>query len=139
VASAIHTLLASLAFSWRMASKLVHALPLDACTILSELYRLPFLCHVICFVDSSVMHRSWILGMNGRWRWIVTGMSSYLLCPSPESTSMNIDNLHFRQYFASAYSFLNRTQPFGQACICSYIILSARRSFYALHMQFGRM
>jgi hypothetical protein len=25
-----------------------------------------FLCHVICFVDSSDMYRCWILGMNGR-------------------------------------------------------------------------
>jgi hypothetical protein len=41
---------------------------IDVCTILSRLYRLPFLCHVICFVDSLVMYRRWILGMNGRWR-----------------------------------------------------------------------
>jgi hypothetical protein len=41
-------------------------------------------------------------------------------------------------YFASACSFLNRTQPFGQACICSYVILSARRSFCASYMLFGR-
>jgi hypothetical protein len=84
-------------------------------TILSGLYRFPFLCHVICFADSSVMYRRWILGMNGRCRRIVKGMSSCLFCPSPESTSMNLDDLHLGQYFASAYSFLNITQPFGQA------------------------
>jgi hypothetical protein len=38
------------------------------------------LCHVICFADSSVMYRRWILDMNGRWHMIVMGMSSYLLC-----------------------------------------------------------
>jgi hypothetical protein len=76
--------------------------------------------------------------MNGRWRMIVTGMSSYIFCPSLESTSMNLDDLHFEQYFASVYSFLNSTQPFGQACICSYVILSAQRSFYASYMLFGR-
>jgi hypothetical protein len=69
---------------------------------------------------------------------IVTGMSSCLFCPSPESTFMNLDNLHFRQYFASAYSFLNRTPPFGQAFICSYVILSAQRSSCASNMLFGR-
>jgi hypothetical protein len=52
------------------------------------------LCHVICFVDSSVMYRRWILGMNGRCRRIVKGMSSCLFYPSPESTSMNLDDLH---------------------------------------------
>jgi hypothetical protein len=77
------------------------------------------------------MYKRWILGMNGRCRRIVKGMSSCLFCPSPESTSMNLDDLHFGQYFASVYSFLNSTQPFGQACICSYVILSARKSFCA--------
>jgi hypothetical protein len=85
------------------------------------------LCHVICFANSSVMYRRWILSMNGRWRRIVTRMSSCLFCPSPDSISMNLDDLHFGQYFASAYSFLNSTQPFGQACIC------------ASYMHFGRM
>ena len=83
------------------------------------------LCHVICFADSSVMYRRRILGMNRRWRRIVAGMSRCLFCPSPESTSMNLDDLHLGQYFSSTYSFLNRTQPFGQACIGSYVILSA--------------
>jgi hypothetical protein len=77
------------------------------------------------------MYRRWILDMNGRWRRIIKGMSSCLFCPSLESTSMNLDDLHFGQYFASAYSFLNSMQPFEQACICSYVILSARRSFCA--------
>src|SRR5688572_4308746 len=98
-----------------MSSKCFHASPSDACTILSGLYRFPFLCHVICFADSSVMYRRWILGMNGRCRRIVKGISSCLFCPSPESTSINLDELHLGQYFASAYSFLNSTQPFGQA------------------------
>jgi hypothetical protein len=84
-------------------------------TILSGLYHFPFLCHVIYFADSSAMYRRWILGMNGRCRRIVKGMSSCLFCPSPESTSMNLDDLHLGQYFASAYSFLNSTQLFGQA------------------------
>jgi hypothetical protein len=97
-----------------------------------------FLCHVICFADSSIMYRCWILDMNGRWRRIVMGMSSCLFCTSPKSTSMNLDDLHFWQYFASAYSFLNRMQSFGQACICSHVILSARRSFCASYMLFGR-
>jgi hypothetical protein len=105
---------------------------------LSGLYRFPFLCHVICFADSSIMYRRWILGMNGRCRRIVKGMSSYLFCPSLESTFMNLDDLHFGQYFASVYSFLNSTQPFGQECICSYVILSARRSLCASYMLFGR-
>jgi hypothetical protein len=69
---------------------------------------------------------------------IVKGMSSCLFCPSPKYTSMNLNDLHYGQYFASAYSFLNSTQPFGQACICSYVILSARRSFCASYMLFGR-
>jgi hypothetical protein len=73
------------------------------------------LCHVICFADSSVMYRRWILGMNGMCRRIVKGMSSCLFCPSPESTSMNLDDLHLGQYFAAAYSFLNSMQAFGQA------------------------
>jgi hypothetical protein len=92
------------------ASKCFHASPSVACTILSGLYPLPFLCHVICFTDSSVMYRRWILGMNVRWRRIVTGMSSYLFCPSPESTSMNLDDLHFRQYFASVKGLLCRVK-----------------------------
>jgi hypothetical protein len=92
-------------------------------------HRMPFLCHLICFAGSLVMYRHWILGMNGRWRRIVTRMSSCLFCPSPKSTSMNLDDLHFGQYFASAYSFLNSKQPFGQACIYSYIILSAQGVF----------
>jgi hypothetical protein len=112
--------------------------PSDACTILSGLYHFLFVCHVICFVDSSVMYKRWILGMNERCHRIVKGMSSCLLCPSPESTSINLDDLHLGQYFASMYSFLNSTQPFGQACICSYIILSARRSLCASYMLFGR-
>ena len=84
------------------------------------------------------MYRRWILGMNGRWHKIVTKISSFLFCPSADSTSMNLDDLHFGQYFAFMYSFLNRTQPFRQACIYSYIILSARRCFCALYMLFGR-
>jgi hypothetical protein len=71
-------------------------------------------CHVICFADSSVMYRQWILGMNGRYRRIIMGLSSCLFCPSSESTSMNQDDLHFKQYFASTYSFLNRMQPFSK-------------------------
>jgi hypothetical protein len=55
----------------------------------------PFLCHVICFVDFSAMYRRCILGMNRRWHRIVTGMLSCLFCPSPESTFMNLDDLHF--------------------------------------------
>jgi hypothetical protein len=74
--------------------KVFPCLPSDVCTILSGLYRFPFLCHVICFADSSVMYRRWILGMNGRCHRIVKGMSSCLICPSPESTSMNLDDLH---------------------------------------------
>jgi hypothetical protein len=89
----------------------------DVCTILLRLYCLPFLCHVIYFVDSSVMYIRYILGMNESWSRIGMGMSSCLLCPSLESTSMNLDDLNFRQYFAFAYSFLNRMQPIGQACI----------------------
>jgi hypothetical protein len=125
-------------FSWRMTSKWVHASPSNVCTILSGFYCLPFLCHVICFADSSVMYRCCILGMNRRWRRIVTGISSCLFCPPPESTSMNLDDLHFGQYFASVCSFLNRTRPFVQACICSYVILRARRIFCASYMLFGR-
>lgn len=138
MASATRTLRASLAFSRWMTSKWVHASPSDVCTILSGFYYFPFLCHIFCFTDSSVMYRRWILGMNERWCRIVTGISSCLLCPSPDSTSMNLNNLHFGQYFTSMYSFLNRTQPLRQACICSYVILSARRSFCALYMLFGR-
>jgi hypothetical protein len=62
---------------------------------------------VIYFVNSSIMYRRWSLGMNRRWNRIVTGMSSCLFCRSPLSTSMNLDDLHFGQYFASVYSFLN--------------------------------
>src|SRR5688572_26837655 len=98
-----------------MISKCFHTSPSDVCTILSGLYRFPFLCHVICFTDSFVMYRHWILGMNGRCHRIVKGMSSCLFCPSPESTSMNLYDVHLGQYFASVYSFLNSTQPFGQA------------------------
>jgi hypothetical protein len=54
----------------------------------------PFLCHVTCFADSSVIYKRWILGMNERCRRIVKGMSSCLFCPSLESTSMNLDDLH---------------------------------------------
>jgi hypothetical protein len=82
---------------------------------LVRIVSFPFLCHAICFVDSSVMYKRWILGTNGRCRRIVKGMSTCLLCPSPKSTSMNLDNLHIGQYFASMYSFLNSTQPFEQA------------------------
>jgi hypothetical protein len=138
VASATRTLRASSAFSRQMALKCFHALPSDACTILSGLYHFPFVCHVIYFANSSVMYRCWILTINGRWRRIITWMLSCLFCPSPESTSMNLDDLHFGQYFASAHSFLNSMQPFGQACICSYVILSARRSFCASYILFCR-
>jgi hypothetical protein len=69
----------------------------------------PFLCHVICFADSSVMYKRWILVMNKRCHRIVKGMLSCLFYPSAESTSINLDDLHFGQYFASAYSFLNST------------------------------
>jgi hypothetical protein len=110
---------------------LVNGIKVGPCFAIGCMYHLvrivsfAFLCHVICFSDSLVMYKCWILGINGRWCRIVTAMSSCLFYPSPESTSMNLDDLHLEQYFSSTYSFLNRTQPFGQACIGSYVILSA--------------
>jgi hypothetical protein len=56
-----------------------------------------------------------------------------------QSTSRNIEDPHFAQYFAFTCSFLNRMHPFGQACICSYGILRAQRSFCDSYMLFGRM
>lgn len=44
----------------------------------------------------------WILGMNGRYRRIFTGISSCLFCPLPESTSKYLDDPHLGQYFASS-------------------------------------
>ena len=68
---------------------------IDGCTILSGLYRLPFLCHVIYFADSSVMYSRWILGRNGRYRRIFMGIVSCLFWPSSESTSRYLEDLHF--------------------------------------------
>jgi hypothetical protein len=73
-----------------------------------------FPCFTIGYVHHLVRIVSFSMFVKGMSR-IVKGMSSYLLCPSPESTSMNLDDLHFGEYFASAYSFLNSTQPFGQS------------------------
>jgi hypothetical protein len=110
-ASATRTLRASRAFSRWIPSKWVHASPSDGCTSFSGLYQQPFLCHIICFMVSSVMYSCWILGMNGRHRRIFTGIVSCLFWPSPESTSRNLEDQHFAQYFASACSFLIRCTP----------------------------
>jgi hypothetical protein len=59
--------------------------------------------------------------------------------PSPESTSMYQEALHFGQCMAFSWSFLNKTHPFRQACIFPYGILSARRSFWASYMFLGKM
>ena len=103
--------------------------PTDGCTSLLGLYRRPFLCHVICFADSAVMKRRWILGMKGRYLMIFAPICVFLFCPSPESTSMNLEDLHFGQYSSSAWSPLNKMHPLGQACICSYGIFSARKVY----------
>jgi hypothetical protein len=52
---------------------------------------------------------------------------------------MYLEDLHFGKYFASTCSFLNRTHPFGQTCILSYDILSARRSFSDSYKFYGIM
>jgi hypothetical protein len=60
-------------------------------------------CHFYAMSSvSSVMYSHWILGMNGRYRKIFMGIESCLFWPSPESTSRNIEDSHFGQYFASA-------------------------------------
>ena len=122
-----------------MPSKWFHTSPSDGCTILSGLYRVPCLCHVIYLADSSLMYSRWILGTNGRYHKIFIGTVSCFLWPSPESTSRYLEDLHFGQYFSCSCSFLKRTHSFGQACICSYGIFSALRSFYASYMVFDNM
>jgi hypothetical protein len=53
------------------------------------------------------------------------------------------DNLHEPRGFThwtlllSSYYFLNSTHSFKQACICSYDILNAQRSFYASYILFS--
>jgi hypothetical protein len=112
VASATRTFRASIALSGCMSSKCFHASPSAGCTILSGLYLLPFLCHVICFADSSVMYNRWSLGMKGRCRRTISGMLDCFFLPSLPSTSTNLEALHFGQCVASSWSPLNRTHPF---------------------------
>ena len=127
VASATRTFRASIALPGCMSSKCFHASPSDGCIILSGLHLLPFLCHVICFADSSVMYSRWILGRKGRYRRTFSGILDYFFLPSLPSTSTNLEALHFGQCVAFSWSPLNRTHPFEQAWIGSYGILSARR------------
>jgi hypothetical protein len=100
VANATRTLRASSALTRCMPSKWVQASPSDECTILSGLYLLPFLCHVICFVDSSVMYSRWILGMKGRYCRTFVGIFSYSFLASLVSTSRYLEDFHFGQCVA---------------------------------------
>jgi hypothetical protein len=137
VASATHTFRASPALSGFMSSKCLHASPSAGCYILS-LYRLPFLCHVICFADSSVMYSRWSLCRTGRCHMTISGILDYFLLPSLPSTSTYLEALHFGQCVVVSWSPRNRTHPFLQAWIGSYDILSARRNLYDSYVLFGR-
>lgn len=59
--------------------------------------------------------------------------------PMPQQAQLAryLDDLHFGQYFTFACSFLNKTHPFRQACICTYGILSERSTFCTSYMLFG--
>jgi hypothetical protein len=138
VASATRTFRASSALSACFSSNFVHARASDGCVRLS-LYQRPVLCHFIFFAVSSVMCIRWIRCMGGRYRRTLIGIVSCVFLLSAEFTSMNRDALHFGLCVAFSCSFLNKTHPFGQECICSYGILSARRTFCASYMFFGKM
>ena len=121
---AIRTCFSSSAFWWCIQSKLFHAWPQDACTIvglpwssLSGLF--PYLCHVIVLVVSSVKKSRWTLGKIGRYRRTFAGTLLCFFTPSPRSLSTYLEALHLAQYLSSAYSFVNKRHPFGQACIYS--------------------
>ena len=119
VAKATRTFRASDTLLGCCSSNYFHASPSDGCTVLS-LYLLPFLCHVICFADSSVMYIRWSLGRTGRYRRTFLGILDCFLLPSLPSTSTYLEALHFGRCVASLRSSpLNRTHHLGQEWIDS--------------------
>jgi hypothetical protein len=121
VAGATRTLRASRALSPWIPSKWVHASTSDGCVNLS-LYRDPFcaksFASQISWSCKSVGSAVWARGTVGHLlgSWVASFYPHQSLCPRIKTF------LHFRQCVAFSCSFLNKTHPFGQACICSYDI-----------------
>ena len=113
------TLLGLPAFSGYFCVNFCHVSPSDGCIIFFLRCLIPSRGHLICWADSSFIYILWILGRNGRYRRIFWGTPVCLFWPSPASTSKNLEDLQWMQYFPPACFFLNSMHSFGQASIFS--------------------
>ena len=74
-------------------------------------------CHLFgcIFVQVKTLN-SW---QDWKYRRTFAGTLLCFFVPSLRSLSTYLEALHLAQYVSSSYSFVNKTHPFGQACICS--------------------